>query len=513
MISSHPRLERRGLLRFGTLISALTGASAISAINAKGAQAASGDKTSPNTYVPVAEKGSPSGVATLDENAKIISSQVPDLSATYAPKANATGGVKVVGDQGLNSYQFRGVNPEAGPPTSGTYDYGDVVRDATSQNWVCITSGTPGIWNPANPGFVEQVATTFGDRYAQVSNGGNPVILTSSPFTLPVTNTRNFPSSGKIVIGTGMPGGTGLPVHQTVTYTSTTSTSFTGCSIAGADVTVPDGQDVWYGKSDLRGGALTIANQVVAISGSDNRPHDLVLVAAYDTSLDHSFGDYDIVFTRQAGSYGVVQFDLPVRANLDLSIGDSLNNRLMTISGGNGRSGDQGVSPIPNQSIVFAATLLGDQGVNQHLVYKNRSTLSQYVFQKSDGTKLFYFQDAGPTLANTALINFASSNGSGFAYFTMTAGNTFSCTVGAGGARWMNNAFNRQILTLTNSGSLIMGPPLELTATDGFPYIPAGPGAPSGTPSPQTGHVPVFYDTTNHKLWVYDQMWKGTVLA
>ncbi|WP_235501349.1 hypothetical protein [Arthrobacter sp. Leaf137] len=495
------------------MVSTLTGASALSVLGAKSAQAATGDKGTPNSYVPIAEKGAPSGVATLDESAKILSTQVPDLSASYAPRASTTGGVKVVGDQGLNSYQYRGANPVAGPPTTGTYDFGDLVRDSNAQNWVCVTSGTPGVWNPANPGFTGQVPTTFGDRYAQVSNAGNPVLCSGTPFTLPVTNTRNFPTAGKVIIGTAKPRGNGAPVHLSVSYTGVTASSFTGCTITGADTYVPDAEDIWYGKSDLRGGALTVANQIIATSGSDSRPHDLVLVAAYDTSPDHALGDYDIVLTRQAGSYGVVQLDMPVRTNLDVSFGDSSNNRLMTISGGNARSGDQGIPTIPNQSIAFAATLVGDQGVNQNFVYKNRSTSSQYIFQRSDGSKLFYFQDAGPTIANTALINFASSNGSGFAYLTMTAGNTLSCTIGAGGARWMNNAFTRQILTLSNSGSLILGPTLALNAIDGFPYIPAGLGSPTGTPTPQAGHVPLFYDTANHKLWVFDGTWRGTVLT
>lgn len=77
-------VKRRGLLRFGTLVTAITGASAISAIGANSAQAAPIDKTSPNTYVPIAEKGAPSGVASLDVNAKILPTQLPDLSATYA---------------------------------------------------------------------------------------------------------------------------------------------------------------------------------------------------------------------------------------------------------------------------------------------------------------------------------------------------------------------------------------------------------------------------------------------
>lgn len=79
-------IKRRGLLRFGTLVTAFTGASAISALGAKNAEAAPGDKNPPNTYVPIAEKGVASGVATLDIQSKIPIPQVPDLSTAYVPK-------------------------------------------------------------------------------------------------------------------------------------------------------------------------------------------------------------------------------------------------------------------------------------------------------------------------------------------------------------------------------------------------------------------------------------------
>lgn len=89
-------VKRRGLLRFGTLITALTGASAASAIAANSASAAPGDKNPSNTYVPLAEKGSPSGVATLDAAAKILPAQLPDLSTAILGQlgtdaANPTG--------------------------------------------------------------------------------------------------------------------------------------------------------------------------------------------------------------------------------------------------------------------------------------------------------------------------------------------------------------------------------------------------------------------------------------
>jgi hypothetical protein len=80
-------VKRRGLLRLGTLMTALTGASAMSVMGADSAQAALGDETDPIRYIPVAEKATPSGVATLDANAKILPAQLPDLSATYARRS------------------------------------------------------------------------------------------------------------------------------------------------------------------------------------------------------------------------------------------------------------------------------------------------------------------------------------------------------------------------------------------------------------------------------------------
>jgi hypothetical protein len=52
-----------------------------------------------------------------------------------------------------------------------------------------------------------------------------------------------------------------------------------------------------------------------------------------------------------------------------------------------------------------------------------------------------------------------------------------------------------------------------VAATDGFPYLPASAGVPTGVPTARTGFVPFYYDTTTHKIWVYDGGWKGVVVA
>jgi hypothetical protein len=53
---------------------------------------------------------------------------------------------------------------------------------------------------------------------------------------------------------------------------------------------------------------------------------------------------------------------------------------------------------------------------------------------------------------------------------------------------------------------------LATTATKGFGYIPTCAGLPTGTPAgTPAGFVPWVYDTTNHKISVYDGgSWKQT---
>jgi hypothetical protein len=52
------------------------------------------------------------------------------------------------------------------------------------------------------------------------------------------------------------------------------------------------------------------------------------------------------------------------------------------------------------------------------------------------------------------------------------------------------------------------------TDTTGFLYIPSVAGAPTGVPdNTATGTVPIQYDATNNKLYVYNGGWKSVTLA
>lgn len=56
----------------------------------------------------------------------------------------------------------------------------------------------------------------------------------------------------------------------------------------------------------------------------------------------------------------------------------------------------------------------------------------------------------------------------------------------------------------TSSAGLIVGnQALATAATNGFLYVPTCAGTPTGTPTTQTGTVPIVVDTTNNKLYFY----------
>lgn len=78
---------------------------------------------------------------------------------------------------------------------------------------------------------------------------------------------------------------------------------------------------------------------------------------------------------------------------------------------------------------------------------------------------------------------------------------------------WTNNGSGiTQKLTISNTGN-IYGLSGSTSATDGFFYIPSAAGAPSGTPTSVSGRVPMYYDSTNNKFYVYNGAWKGVTLA
>lgn len=69
------------------------------------------------------------------------------------------------------------------------------------------------------------------------------------------------------------------------------------------------------------------------------------------------------------------------------------------------------------------------------------------------------------------------------------------------------------LLLTEGQGAVIGKAALGTTATDGFLWIASGAGTPTGTPDTHTGRVPLYYDSANDLLYVYNGSWVSTALT
>lgn len=97
--------------------------------------------------------------------------------------------------------------------------------------------------------------------------------------------------------------------------------------------------------------------------------------------------------------------------------------------------------------------------------------------------------------------------------FTGTTGSAFIITQNNAAIELgINNAFTSVLLDTAKNVVLTAGS-VATNATDGFVYIESCSGTPTGTPTAFTGRVPMVYDTTNNKFYVYNGAWKSVTLA
>ena len=64
-----------------------------------------------------------------------------------------------------------------------------------------------------------------------------------------------------------------------------------------------------------------------------------------------------------------------------------------------------------------------------------------------------------------------------------------------------------------NSNLVLGAAAISTSATNGFFYTTSCAGTPTGVPTAYTGRVPMVYDTTNNKFYIYNGGWKSATFA
>lgn len=125
-------VKRRGFLRFGTLVSALTGAAAVSALDAPRANADAG-------YIPLAQKSAPSGVASLDASSKVPLTQLPDLTVKLDSATAAATYMKLAGtNRNTATNLFTGASTLFGQCSDGDQYKWASQQHITQDDWKVI---------------------------------------------------------------------------------------------------------------------------------------------------------------------------------------------------------------------------------------------------------------------------------------------------------------------------------------------------------------------------------------
>jgi hypothetical protein len=155
----------------------------------------------------------------------------------------------------------------------------------------------------------------------------------------------------------------------------------------------------------------------------------------------------------------------------------------------------------PSQAATFAGALTsGVLNVNSvatalNTAFDSTATGGAYV-SWSESTTVRGYVGGGAQIFTAAAANSFGMRAQGNLYLGSN-GDNIALTIDAS----QNSTFAG--IVFMDGGAVAGSSVLATTATDGFLYIPTCAGAPTGTPTSQTGTVPMVYDTTNKVLYIY----------
>lgn len=172
----------------------------------------------------------------------------------------------------------------------------------------------------------------------------------------------------------------------------------------------------------------------------------------------------------------------------------------------------QGATADATAAIVTATKLTAD--------FSNATLTARYVIQSSttNGNTILGAVPNGTAVLGAFQAYNNSDLSAALAYIDFRSGSSThqitSAAANGGTALPVQMRVNSNDSTIWDTaGNVRLGLAVATSATDGFPYIPANAGAPSGTPTAKSGFVPIYYDTTNNRIYIYNGAWKYAALT
>lgn len=382
---------------------------------------------------------------------------------------------------------------------------------------------------------------------------GDSVALTqyssASSYTLTVRN-QNTANGYALQVLNAAGSAALLSVNKTGTQVQSSETATPALLVQSSDATNTRGLQVKDATGTLQ---LSTNKNGVAIGTTETLASNLLLVSKTDTATAQVMASFEYANTGgtngDVSSVRVVAYEngtadnevrpLEVHMIRKSSVGNKETHGVdVTVQGNATRSGDTWYNGVRVRSLgslwAVSGSVRQDNGV-----FVGRDTDGwkygfRYQGRLADGyPELFHVNENGRVMSRGHIPATADSFtlGDANSRWHVTYSNNLAITANGTAANptlWWNTDYttgmflvSAGVLGVTTggtermrvdaNGNVVIGTAaLNTTATDGFLYVDSCAGTPTGTPTSYTGRLPMIYDSTNNKIYIYNGAWKAT---